>query len=164
MMDAVKHFISFVSHHWKGLAPGLLAIGLATTLAACTSTAEQECHLTDAYSPTEVLAETTDPIEVWSLWIGPQAFQTNLPVAVEAGKDIKIVWSSTGEGEFNVQATDTDGAEAFLRFGPEFHDDSNWDVPGDEWGTGWNLPPAGCWTFNITRGTHSARVVVEATE
>ena len=70
-----------------------------------------------------------------------------------AKEDLKIVWKLTGgEGPLSVQAALDDGATAAPIWGPESHGSSNWDRPGEEWGTGFNLPSPGCWTITVTRG------------
>jgi hypothetical protein len=71
-----------------------------------------------------------------------------------AKEELKIVWRITGSGkDFTVQAKNEDGIVAGPIWGPIDHGGSSWDRPGYEWGTGFNLPEPGCWTFTVTRGT-----------
>ena len=65
----------------------------------------------------------------------------------------KIVWRITGSGgDFNVQAQAEDGTLISPVWGPEHHESSTWDRPGEEWGTGFNFPKAGCWTLTVSYG------------
>jgi len=73
------------------------------------------------------------------------------PPSVVAGQEIKIVWRMTGTGAFAASAHSGD-ADARLTFGPEAHSGSNYVRPGDEWGTGWIFPTAGCWDVHLSRG------------
>ncbi len=90
--------------------------------------------------------------ELWALLFFDQA---------HAGQDEKIVWriTSTGTGKpFDVQARHVDGTIIRPIWGPEFHGGSNWDRPGDEWGTGFNFPEPGCWTLTVTSGATSGEI------
>jgi len=40
---------------------------------------------------------------------------------------------------------------ARLTFGPEAYGGSSWVKPGDEWGTGFIFPEAGCWRVHAQR-------------
>ena len=40
---------------------------------------------------------------------------------------------------------------ARLTFGPEAYGGSSWVKPGDEWGTGFIFPEAGCWGVHAQR-------------
>jgi hypothetical protein len=84
--------------------------------------------------------------ELWALLFFGEA---------HAEQDEKIVWriTSTGTGkQFDVQAQHEDGTIIRPIWGPEYHGGSNWERPGDEWGTGFNFPKPGCWTLTVTRG------------
>jgi hypothetical protein len=71
---------------------------------------------------------------------------------LQAGqKEVKIVWRMTGRGPVEITATHRDGTPARYTFGPQEHDWSNWNRPGQEWGTGFVLPKAGCWGFHLAR-------------
>lgn len=79
-----------------------------------------------------------------------------------SGKTRKIVWriSGTGDPVMTVQgpAAATDAA---LEWGPEFHTGSNYDRPGDEYGTGVVFDAPGCWTVTFTRADGSAGVQLQ---
>jgi hypothetical protein len=104
---------------------------------------------------------TTDSFEAWSLWFTRSPLPSNSPIKLANGEEVKVVWSVTGDGEFSVIAAKADGTLMELDWGPDAHGGSNWGVPGDEWGTGWTFPEAGCWTFTVTRGSEVARLTVE---
>jgi hypothetical protein len=44
-----------------------------------------------------------------------------------------------------------DGTRAKPWFGPEEHGGSTWRRPGEEWGTGFVFPKAGCYRVEVTR-------------
>lgn len=73
------------------------------------------------------------------------------PVPPPAGKEIKVVWRMTGLGGFTFRVSDAAGMAVPLAWGPENHTGSNWDHPGDEVGTGFNFPHAGCWDIHVAR-------------
>ncbi|AVT38983.1 hypothetical protein [Plantactinospora sp. BB1] len=73
--------------------------------------------------------------------------------SLHSGREEKIVWRMTGSGSFSVQATGPDGVTVEPVWGPTRHDGSTWTRPGDEWGTGWNFPAAGCWTVRASRSS-----------
>ncbi len=83
--------------------------------------------------------------EMWALLFFDKA---------QAKQDEKIVWRITGTGmQLDAQAKHEDGTIIHPSWGPEYHGGSNWERPGEEWGTGFNFPKPGCWTLTITRGT-----------
>jgi hypothetical protein len=78
-----------------------------------------------------------------------------------ANEDKKIVWRITGAGEeFHVQAQNEDGMIILPIWGPEYHGGSSWHRPGDEWGTGFNFPEAGCWALTVTRGVTKGEITL----
>ncbi|MCA2221099.1 hypothetical protein [Nonomuraea aurantiaca] len=85
--------------------------------------------------------------EVWGLLFAPVPFKR--------GKEVKIVWRMTGEGPLKVTAALPDGTRAKPTFGPEQHGSSSWRRPGEEWGTGFVFPKAGCYRVDLTR-THGS--------
>jgi hypothetical protein len=88
--------------------------------------------------------------ELWALPF------TSIPLPV--GKEVKIVWRMTGGGPLRITATRSDGMSARRTFGPEEHGGSNWNRPGDEWGTGFVFPAAGCWDLRLVRTSGSGDV------
>ena len=83
------------------------------------------------------------------------------PVPPPRGKDIKVVWRMTGTGEFTFEASDADGTTAVLVWGPTAHSSSNWIHRGDEVGTGFNFPHAGCWDIHVARSDVSGDLWLE---
>ncbi|WP_328853014.1 hypothetical protein OG994_10445 [Micromonospora globbae] len=78
--------------------------------------------------------------------------------------EIKVVWRMTGSGDFAVSATGPDGTVVEPTWGPEAHGGSNWERPGEEWGTGWRFPTAGCWTITAVRGTAKGSLAFRVAE
>lgn len=91
----------------------------------------------------EIQADTKSDGEAWALLF----FET-----AQAREDEKIVWRITGEGDtFEAQAQAEDGT-IIQPIWKEYHGGSNWQHPGQEWGTGFNFPTPGCWTVTVKRG------------
>ena len=80
------------------------------------------------------------------------------------GEEVKVVWRMTGRGDFSISATGPDGTVVNPVWGPEQHMDSSWNRPGEEWGTGWVFPAAGCWTINARRASGSGYLVLRVAE
>jgi hypothetical protein len=88
--------------------------------------------------------------EIWALLFFGEA---------HAKEDLKIVWRITGGGqEVIIQAQNEDGTIIQPIWGPEFHESSNWERPGTEWGTGFNFTEPGCWTITITLGATEGEI------
>jgi hypothetical protein len=64
---------------------------------------------------------------------------------------VKIVWRITGSGFFDIVALGPHGMKVPPSQGPTRHLGSNWNRPGDEWGTVFTFPVAGCWDLHVTR-------------
>jgi hypothetical protein len=133
----------------------ILVLGGLTGCTASTSTPESFATATTACQPSriqtskdsfpEIQGTMSSDGEMWALLFFGEA---------HAKEDIKIVWRITGEGtDFIVQGKHEDGTVISPTWGPEPHEDSTWDRPGSEWGTGFNFPKPGCWTLTATRGT-----------
>lgn len=91
--------------------------------------------------------------DLWALF-----FLTESPL--RRGVETKIVWRMTGAGDLTMAATGPGGARTTPVWGPQAHGGSTWARPGDEWGTGWTFPAAGCWTITATRATTGAATLV----
>ena len=98
-----------------------------------------------------------DAATLWALFFPTQPVLT-------AGQEIKVVWRMTGSGDFSISAAGPDGAVVKPAWGPEPHGSSTWTRPGDEWGTGWIFPAAGCWTIRAKRTTGSGYLVLRVAE
>jgi hypothetical protein len=77
---------------------------------------------------------------------------------IRQGDDLKIVWRMTGEGPLAVSYVNPDGQPRGLVFGPEPHDVSTYNRPGDEWGTGFRFDQPGCWHIHLQRTTGAGDV------
>ena len=93
----------------------------------------------------EMHADTIGTGDVWALLLAGSK--------ISANQDVKIVWRATGSGAFHVVARDDAGTQLPPISGPDAHPGgSNWQHPGEEWGTVFNFPRAGCWQLQATRG------------
>jgi hypothetical protein len=104
----------------------------------------------------EARAHSTDDHEVWALFFNTWPMPPGEAVRIPVDTEVKIVWRSTGEGSFAIEARGPDDVSIEPTWGPEPHDSSSWERPGQEWGTGWIFPSTGCWTFSVTRGDTTA--------
>jgi hypothetical protein len=76
------------------------------------------------------------------------------------GKPFKITWRLRGSGDATFAATAPDGsrhAPVSLQFHPG---GSNWNRPGDEWGSVFVFTMGGCWHFHVERADNSGEVWV----
>jgi hypothetical protein len=96
-------------------------------------------------------AQGTGPgVSLWALFFND----------LKQGQEIKIVWRMTGTGDLSMHAVGPDGRTTTPIWGPEGHGSSNWERPGDEWGTGWVFPVAGCWIVQATRQSGNAQLAL----
>ncbi len=90
--------------------------------------------------------------EIWALLF----FET-----AHTNEDEKIVWRVTGEvDEFIAEARSEEGA-IITPIWTEYHGGSNWQRPGQEWGSGFNFPTPGCWTITVTRGVTTGTISID---
>lgn len=78
-------------------------------------------------------------------WLALFVLAADAPIT--KSQEVKIVWRMTGAGD----AVGDRGVTTRPTWGPEAHGGSSYHRPGDEWGTGWVFPSAGCWTVHATR-------------
>jgi hypothetical protein len=90
-------------------------------------------------------------VTLWGLFFAPKAV---------AGNEIKIAWRMTGAGDLTMTASGPDGATTKPTWGPEGHGGSSFHRPGDEWGTGWVFPSAGCWRIDAKRDSGTAQMIL----
>ncbi len=99
----------------------------------------------------EVRAQS-DKLETWALlWVEPPW---------KPGQDVKVVWRTTGQGAFDVVAVGPAGQRVPPHTGPTEHTWSDWNRPGEEWGTFFRLPDPGEWVFQVRRGVDTALLTV----
>lgn len=122
---------------WSGVIV-VATIG-ASNISVCQLTPEQ----TSAIGLPEMHAEARGG-EVWALLLSGPTIRANHPT--------NIAWRATGSGAFQVVAFGADIGKLAPASGPDPHGSSNWLRPGDEWGTTFVFPQAGCWQLLVTRG------------
>jgi hypothetical protein len=83
---------------------------------------------------------------------------------VASGQEVKVVWRMTGTGDFAVVARGPNDEVLDPVQGPTPHVGSNWERPGDEWGTFFVLTSPGCWRLEASRGADTSTVYVLAEE
>ncbi|GHO45059.1 hypothetical protein [Ktedonospora formicarum] len=88
---------------------------------------------------------TAQNAELWALLMPTK------PLPLHAKQEVKIVWRMTGTGEVHLKAYTPNGKSVEPVWGPEGHSGSNWNRPGDEWGTGFMFPTSGCWDIHVER-------------
>jgi len=96
-----------------------------------------------------------DAVQLWGLLFKEAPFRS--------GDKVKIAWRMTGAGNLTLGVTKPDGTPGLLDWGPEAHSGSNYNRPGDEWGAGYRLDQAGCWTLHAARGDSRADVWLNVT-
>lgn len=62
----------------------------------------------------------------------------------------KIIWRISGHGALRAFAEHNDGT-LVLPTSIGAHSGSDWQRPGDEWGSTFLLPKSGCWRFHLER-------------
>ncbi len=90
--------------------------------------------------------------ELWAL------IQSTTGVPPKAKSSVKIVWRMTGKGTFSLVALNSQGKHLLPDQGPEAHGGSNWNHPGDEWGSVFTFTTAGCWDLHASRDGASGDV------
>jgi hypothetical protein len=100
----------------------------------------------------EIQATMHSEGEIWALLFFGEA---------HANEELKIVWRATGTGlEFTAEAQHEDGTIILPIWGPEFHESSTWERPGQEWGTGFNFSEPGCWTITVSSGETRGEIIL----
>jgi hypothetical protein len=147
-----------VSRRAHGHVPVIVAV--LSLLTACTSSVENDAAEPPCVPSTLVesgtgLAEVRgEGAEAWALlWQSP-------PWTVDQA--VKVVWRMPGSGDLNVSAVGPEGEIIKPLSGPTRHLGSNWERPGDEWGTFFALPSEGCWRMEVRRSDAISAVSVAA--
>jgi hypothetical protein len=98
---------------------------------------------------------TSATAELWALiQEGTFAEPDSAVLSNATGRNIKIVWRMTGSGDPTFTLIAPDGSSSVVPHS-ELHA-SNWQRPGDEWGSIFFFPQPGCWQIHVERGTASA--------
>jgi hypothetical protein len=95
---------------------------------------------------------TSTNAELWAL------IEPTSDIPPLAKTEVKIVWRMTGLGNFSIVAVGPDGEKVSPSQGPTEHGGSNWNRPGDEWGTVFSFPVPGCWDLHATRSNASGDI------
>ena len=164
MSSGKNHFV-----RWRSLCLLLLI----TLLTAC-STSSPTSSPPAAQKPTPVLlpaitgptapglknCQPASPIDNSSVGPEVQGTATNAElwglimltsgIPPLANTEVKIVWRMTGSGGFDIVASGPHGMKVPPSQGPTGHLGSNWNRPGNEWGTVFTFPVAGCWDLHAT--------------
>lgn len=91
--------------------------------------------------------------ELWALLFFNTAF---------IDQEVKIVWRITGAGgEFTARADNAAGTSLDPFWGPQYHEDSTWERPGEEWGTSFIFPTPGCWIITVSYGETVGTIALE---
>jgi hypothetical protein len=108
-----------------------------------------------------ITGEVRGRATIGDLWV--VGFWLNLATAGRAipavvvrvvGKPFKIVWRLRGSGDATFTAIGPDGS----RHAPlslSFHAASNWNRPGDEWGSVFRFTQPGCWQLHAERADNT---------
>ena len=83
--------------------------------------------------------------ELWAL------IMSSTGVPPKAKSSVKIVWRMTGRGAFSLVALNAQGKYLLPDHGPDVHGGSNWNRPGDEWGSIFTFATPGCWDLHASR-------------
>ena len=100
----------------------------------------------------EVRASSTT-MQAWALLYEPSPWKP--------GQEVKVVWRATGTGDFRVVAIGPQSQEVPPVSGPTKHFGSNWERPGEEWGTFFRLNEPGRWQLRVQRGSSTATLPLE---
>jgi len=137
-----------------------LYFAISILLAACARSKSAEIH--SACEPSKIQKSKNEFLEIqgkmksdgeiWALLF----FET-----AHTSEDEKIVWRVTGEvDEFQSEARSEEGT-IITPVWVDYHGGPNWQRPGQEWGTGFNFPKAGCWTITVTRGATTGTISID---
>ncbi|WP_370946567.1 hypothetical protein AB5J62_03145 [Amycolatopsis sp. cg5] len=107
--------------------------------------AQADCAHPPAYTDLDGVRAASSGGSVYALFF-------NSGSGMVAGVENKIVWRLTGTGPARFSAFGPNFQAIGPTWGPEAHGSSNFDHPGEEWGTGFVFPTPGCWTIHVARG------------
>jgi hypothetical protein len=93
--------------------------------------------------------------DLWAVELNPNLADPHAAVLRGVmGKPFKIVWRMQGSGDAMFTAIAPDGT----RHPPvelRAHGGSNWNRPGDEWGSTFDFTQTGCWQIHVERVDNS---------
>jgi hypothetical protein len=80
------------------------------------------------------------------------------PLPPRVGDEEKTVWRMTGTEPLTLEAIGPGGITRRPIWGPDQHEGSSWNKPGDEWGAGYVFTAPGCWDLRAARGSATGDV------
>jgi hypothetical protein len=93
--------------------------------------------------------------DLWALLDGGTLAEPRQAVLEDViGKQTKIVWRMLGKGEAAFTTVEPDGTRGFAKDVVR-HGGSNWNRPGDEWGSIFVFNQPGCWQIHAERADNS---------
>jgi hypothetical protein len=125
------------------------------TITETTALGQKDCDPASPIDDSSGIPEvqgTATHAQLWAL------LMSTTGVPPQAKSLVKIVWRMTGSGDFNIVALGPDNMKAQPSQGPILHTGSSWNRPGDEWGSAFTFPVAGCWDLHATRDNASGDV------
>jgi hypothetical protein len=124
----------------------------ATRYSASTTTVrtERACDTTRTLPYARSVSSSAGSVWVWVESVTRGGFR--------AGSLVKVVWRITGRDTPTLELQQPDGRPGTLSFGPERHESSTFQHPGDEYGSGFIPTTRGCWRMNIHRGAVSGEL------
>jgi len=90
--------------------------------------------------------------------VAPRASLWALGTVVTANTSTKIIWRMTGVGALRLYAEAEDGTRIAPDWMQQHTGGSTFNKPGDEWGSGFTFPKAGCWRIHAMRDTTAGDV------
>lgn len=116
----------------------------------------------------DAVTTATDGSEVWAFFYMQPGVAPGDPVMIVVEGATKIRWRIPDDGdplsepaEPVIDAVGPGGLVIGPVDDPFFHSGSDWDRPGDEWGTGWEFPVPGCWTIRVESGGATAEISID---
>jgi hypothetical protein len=93
------------------------------------------------------------PASLWALVFHDHPFVVS--------EQVKIAWHMTGTGPLRLSASNLDTGKVVAPWnGPDAHSSSSWHRPGEEWGSVWVFPSAGCWRITAARSNVTGSLTV----
>lgn len=136
-----------------------MVVSTTRTLAAATTIPEllvglplgqPGCSPPSPFNGGEFRGTPSGDVELYGL-----SFARRIPI--RAGDEVKIVWRMTGVGGLDARSISPSGQPVALT-SVEEHRGSNYNRPGDEWGTGYLFSEPGCWHLTFERSRSHADV------
>jgi len=116
------------------------------------ATPKAPCSETTRVRPDGAMRGQTENGQVWALGGAPKV-----------GEEFKLVLRVTGAGELSVLGVSPDGSRRAPTSVVE-HISSNFNRPGDEWGTFWKFDRVGCWRIIVQRGNLNSNITLTVDE